>query len=126
MAKILIVDDENDLIDTLTFRLNSAGHEVLVARNGHEALSKTKTEKPDLIILDVMMPVLDGYQVCRMLKFDKRFCDIPIIMLTARGQDRDKLTGYEVGADDYVTKPFDGADLLKKITKLLEKFSGSE
>lgn len=121
MSKILIVDDEKDLIDTLSFRLEAAGYEVVSAKNGQEALSQVKAQRPDLILLDVMMPILDGCQVCRMLKFDEKFRNTPIIMLTARSQDKDKLTGHEVGADDYVTKPFDSADLLAKIKKLLQK-----
>ena len=117
--KILVVDDERDLVETLVFRLEALGYEVLTAYNGQEGLDKARTEKPDLILLDVMMPVMDGYQVCRMLKFDEEFKSIPIIMLTARGQDKDKKTGSDVGADDYVTKPFDSADLTARIKKFL-------
>ena len=117
--KILVVDDERDLVETLVFRLEALGYAVLTAYNGQEGLDKARTEKPDLILLDVMMPVMDGYQVCRMLKFDEEFKSIPIIMLTARGQDKDKKTGSDVGADDYVTKPFDSADLTARIKKFL-------
>lgn len=119
VKKILIVDDEKDLVETLTFRLEAAGFEVIPAYDGLEGLSKARKEKPDLILLDVMMPKMDGYQVCRLLKFSTDTKDIPIIMLTARGQDRDKLTGQEVGADVYITKPFDGAELVKKIKEVL-------
>lgn len=117
--KILVVDDEKDLVETLVFRLEALGYEALTAYNGQEGLDKARSEKPDLILLDVMMPVMDGYQVCRMLKFDEEFKSIPIIMLTARGQDKDKKTGSDVGADDYVTKPFDSADLTARIKKLI-------
>ncbi len=119
--KILVIDDEVDLVDTITFRLEAAGYSVISANNGQEGLKKARDEKPDLILLDVMMPNLDGYQVCRMLKFDARFEDIPIIMLTARGQDKDKAIGEDVGADVYLTKPFNGKDLLAKIDKMLKQ-----
>lgn len=119
--KILVVDDEKDLVETLRFRLEAAGYEVLAAYDGMEGLKIAREKKPDLIILDVMMPKMDGYQVCRMLKFSADFKDTPIIMLTARGQDRDKQTGHDVGADLYMTKPFEGVALMKKITELLAK-----
>jgi two-component system, OmpR family, alkaline phosphatase synthesis response regulator PhoP len=118
--KLLIVDDEADIVETLTFRLEASGYEVVGASNGQEGLDKAREAKPDLILLDVMMPIMDGYQVCRMLKFDEEFKHIPIIMLTARGQDADKETGKGVGADAYVTKPFDNKDLLDKIEGLLK------
>lgn len=120
MSKILIVDDERDLVETLAFRLETAGYKVACAYDGQEGLKKAKEEKPDLILLDVMMPKMDGYQVCRMLKFDQNFKNIPIIMLTARGQMQDKNIGKDVGADEYVTKPFESADLLERIKKLIK------
>ncbi len=115
--RILIVDDERDLVETITFRLEASGYEVLAAYDGAEGLEKARTEKPDIILLDVMMPKMDGYQVCRMLKFDEEFKNIPIIMLTARGQDMDKKTGTDVGADGYITKPFDSKMLMEEIKK---------
>ncbi len=117
--KILVVDDERDLVETITFRLEAAGYEVSSAFDGQEGLEKAREIKPDLILLDVMMPKMDGYQVCRMLKFDDDYKNIPIIMLTARGQEQDKKTGGDVGADDYITKPFDSKDLLARIQKML-------
>lgn len=121
MAKrILIVDDERDLVDLLKARLEAQGFEVVTAYDGQEGLEKAKEEKPDLILLDVMMPKMDGYQVCRFLKFDEAFKQIPIIMLTARGQEQDQKKGMEVGADAYVIKPFDKEDLLKKIQACLK------
>lgn len=117
--KILVVDDEKDLVETLSFRLESAGYQVVTAGDGQEGLEKAREEKPDIILLDVMMPKMDGYQVCRMLKFDEEFKDTPVIMLTARGQDQDRETGKNVGANDYVTKPFEAKDLLEKIGKLI-------
>lgn len=117
--KILIVDDEEDLVEMLTFRLRAADYDVVSARDGREGLEKAKTEKPDLIILDVMMPKMDGYHVCRTLKSDNAYKNIPIIMLTAKVLDGDKKAGEIAGADDYITKPFDGGELLAKIKKLL-------
>lgn len=118
--RILIVDDELDLIDIFKGRLETNGYTVIVASDGVEGLEKAKTEKPDLILLDIMMPKMDGYQVCRFLKFDEAFKHIPIILLTARGQKQDQTKGMEVGADAFVTKPFDRAELLKKIEEYLK------
>lgn len=119
--KILIVDDEADLVETLTFRLEAAGYKAISAHDGLEGLNVARAEKPDLIILDVMMPKMDGYQVCRLLKFDQNMKNIPIIMLTARGQEQDKQTGGQVGADVYMTKPFDSKILISKVEELLKK-----
>ncbi len=118
--KVLIVDDEVDLVETLSFRLEAAGYTALAAHDGLEGLNKARADKPDLIILDVMMPKMDGYQVCRLLKFDQKLKTIPIIMLTARGQEQDKQTGNQVGADAYMTKPFDSKQLLAKVEELLK------
>src|SRR3989338_5031088 len=113
--KILVIDDEQDLVDMLEITLESEGYEVLKAYDGHEGLEKSRESKPDLILLDVMLPKMDGYQVCRLLKFDDSSKDIPIVMLTARNQKQDRLTGKRVGADEYLVKPFSNEDLLKKI-----------
>ena len=122
MAKrILLVDDERDLVETVTFRLEANNYEVLVASDGQEGLNKARTEKPDLIILDLMLPKIDGYKVCRMLKFDEHYKAIPIIMFTAKAQQKDEDLGKEMGADAYVTKPFEPEILLKKISELLTK-----
>lgn len=117
--KILIIDDETGLVEMLKMRLEANGYEVISAYDGQEGLEKAKSENPDLIILDLMLPKLDGYKVCRMLKFDDKYKKIPIIMFSARTQDADKKMGMEVGADDYVTKPFEPKDLLDRIKKLL-------
>lgn len=119
--KILVVDDEPDVASLLTLMLKSQGYNVISAGDGQEALEKARGENPDLILLDIMLPRLDGYKVARMLKFDENFSHIPIIMLTAKIQERDRQTGLEMGANDYVTKPFDTAALLGKIKDLLEK-----
>jgi len=119
--KILVVDDEPDVASLLTLMLKSQGYNIISAGDGQEALEKARGENPDLILLDIMLPRLDGYKVARMLKFDENFSHIPIIMLTAKIQERDKQMGMEMGANDYVTKPFDTAALLGKIKDLLEK-----
>ena len=119
--KILVVDDEPDVTSLLTLMLKSQGYNVLVAGDGQEALEKARRDPPDLILLDIMLPRLDGYKVARMLKFDENFSHIPIIMLTAKIQERDRQMGLEMGANEYVTKPFDTAALLLKIKEILAK-----
>ncbi len=119
--KILVVDDEVDLVETIRFPLEMEGFNVLVSYNGEDALNQARKEKPDLILLDLMLPKLDGYKVCRLLKFDERYKDIPILMLTAKTQEKDKLLGKETGANEYITKPFDIDDLMKKVKAYLSK-----
>jgi len=119
--RILIVDDEEDILNVLRFRLEANNYEVLLACDGQEGLDKARSEKPDLILLDLMLPKIDGYKVCRMLKFDKNYSAIPIIMVTAKAQKEDKELGDEMGADAYVPKPFDTEALLGKIKELLDK-----
>jgi DNA-binding response OmpR family regulator len=118
--KILIVDDEVDLVETIRFPLENEGFTVLVSYNGEDALNKARKEKPDLIILDIMLPKLDGYKVCRLLKFDERYKHIPILILTAKIQEKDKILGKETGADEYITKPFDLDELLEKVKAYLK------
>ena len=119
--KILIVDDEVDLVETVRFPLEMEGYHVLVSYNGEDALNQARKENPDLILLDLMLPKLDGYKVCRLLKFDDRYKHIPILMLTAKTQERDKALGMETGANEYITKPFEMDDLLKKVKAYLNK-----
>ena len=119
-AKILIVDDEPDLAETVRFSLELEGYNVLVATNGEEGLNAARQEKPDLILLDLMLPKLDGYKVCRLLKFDERYKSIPILMLTAKTQEKDKILGKETGANEYLTKPFDMEELMAKIKSYLK------
>ncbi|MFA6170435.1 MAG: response regulator [Candidatus Margulisiibacteriota bacterium] len=121
--KVLVVDDEPDVVSLLEVLLNSYGYSVISAADGQQALEKARTERPDLIILDVMLPKLDGYKVARMLKFDENFSKIPIIMLTAKVTDKDKETGIETGADVYLTKPFETDKLLASIETVLRKYS---
>jgi len=117
--KILVVDDEVDLVKTIQFSLELEGYKVLVSYNGEDALSQARKEHPDLILLDIMLPKLDGYKVCRLLKFDEQYKHIPILMMTAKTQEKDKLMGKETGADEYITKPFDMEGLLEKVKKYL-------
>jgi DNA-binding response OmpR family regulator len=122
MAKrILVVDDEARVMTVIQKRLESAGYEVLTAMDGNEALIKARSERPDLIILDLILPKLNGYQVCSILKRDSYYKQIPIIMLTARTQERDIEEGMRVGADAYMTKPFKNEALLAQIEQLLAK-----
>lgn len=117
--KILIVEDESVQSLTVKDRLEFEGYEVIIAVDGQEGLTKAKEEKPDLIMLDLMLPKMDGYKVCRMLKFDTKYKHISIIMFTARAQESDEKMGMEVGADAYITKPFEPAVLIAKIKELL-------
>ncbi len=119
MARILIADDDPGSGNLLTFRLNSLGHETTIVVNGGEALKTVMKEKPDLILLDVMMPVMNGFQVLRKLKLQEETKDIPIIMLTANVEEKDIVAGIESGAADYVTKPFSFAELIARVNRAL-------
>ena len=119
--KILVVDDEVDLVETVRFPLEMEGYHVLVSYNGEDALNQARKENPDLILLDLMLPKLDGYKVCRLLKFDERYKHIPILMLTAKTQEKDKVLGLETGADEYITKPFEMDYLMEKVKTYLSK-----
>jgi len=118
--RILLVEDEVSLSELMKIRLEANGYEVISAFDGQEALDLAKKEKPDLIILDLMLPKIDGYKVCRLLKFDSKYEKIPIIMFTARAQDSDRKLGEEVGADAYIIKPFEPEILLSKIQEFLK------
>lgn len=119
--RVLIIEDEKDLVDTLKFRLNANGYDTLVAYDGRSGFEMAKTEKPDIVILDLMLPKMDGYKICGLLKKDSRYSQIPIIMFTARAQAEDVKLGLEMGADAYITKPFEPKILMDKISELLEK-----
>lgn len=123
MAKkrLLIVDDEKDLAEMVRFRLEANGYEILLAYDGQQALEIARKEKPDLIILDLMLPMMDGYKVCGLLKKDMRYANIPIIIFTAKAQADDLKLGEEVGADAYLAKPFEPGVLLGKIKELIKE-----
>ena len=118
-GKILVVDDEIYIVHILDFSLGMEGYEVLTALDGEQALEKARAEHPDLIVLDIMMPKLDGYETCKMLKADDRTKYIPVILLSAKGRNVDQKIGFEVGADDYITKPFSPRKLVERINAIL-------
>jgi two-component system response regulator VicR len=116
--KILIVDDEPPIVDVLSYNLRQANYEVVVARDGEQALDLARREQPDLVILDLMLPRLDGLEVCRILRRER---DVPIIMLTARDAEVDRVVGLELGADDYVVKPFSVRELMVRVKNVLRR-----
>ena len=118
--RILIVDDEKDFIDALSARLEARGFDIIEAYTGKEGIEKAHSEKPDLIILDIMLPEMDGYDVCRKLKIDENYKNIPIIMLTAKFQPSDVKFAKEMGADEYLTKPLELDLLLDLVSKFLK------
>ncbi|MBN1972482.1 MAG: response regulator transcription factor [Sedimentisphaerales bacterium] len=120
-AKILVVDDEEDIRELVELNLSHEGFKVLSCETGEEALEKAGSELPDLIILDLMLPGIDGLEVCKKLKSNLKTENIPVVMLTAKGEETDVVTGLEVGADDYVTKPFSGKVLVARVRRLLRK-----
>jgi DNA-binding response OmpR family regulator len=120
---ILVVDDEKNIVQLAKLYLSSEGFSVESAFNGSEALEKVRARKPDLVVLDLMMPEVDGWEVCKRLRQES---DIPIIILTARGDDVDKIIGLELGADDYMTKPFNPRELVARVKAVLRRFNASE
>ena len=118
---ILVVDDEPDLLELIDTNLSAAGFHVLTAANGSEALRRARALQPQLILLDVMLPELDGLEVCKLLRLDPATRSIPIVMLTARATEIDRVLGLELGADDYVTKPFSVRELVLRLKKLLNR-----
>lgn len=121
MRKILVVDDEEVLVETIAYNLEQAGYQVMTVADGMSALEAARRETPDLIILDIMLPGMDGLEVCRQLRREDSMATVPIIMLTAKGDEIDKVVGLEVGADDYVTKPFGRRELLARVRALLRR-----
>ena len=119
--KILIADDEPSIVIALEFLLRRSGYEVQIARDGDEALRLVETMRPDLVLLDIMMPVKSGYEVCRHLRERPESRDVKIIMLSAKGRDAEVAKGLTVGADIYVTKPFSTRDLMSRVHALLEE-----
>jgi DNA-binding response OmpR family regulator len=118
--RILIVDDEPDLVETLQVRLAQENYECLTANDGHNGFELARTEKPDLVILDIMLPGMDGYKVARLLKFQKELKHIPVIMLSARDKDEDRLLGEQTGANYYITKPFSMDKLVTTVKGFLD------
>jgi len=119
VGRILVVDDEEDLGRILKFALMAAGHEVLLATDGAEGLKQAREAAPDLMLLDLMLPKIDGYKVCRMLKFDERYKGIPIVILSARTQQADKDLAKDCGADLFITKPYNLEEILRTIQEML-------
>jgi DNA-binding response OmpR family regulator len=125
-ARILVVEDEPDLRSLLDRQLQRAGHQVVLAEDGIEALEKAWGEPLDLILLDLMLPHLDGTEVCRRLKRDERTARLPIIMLTAKQEPVDRIVGFELGADDYITKPFNLREVVLRVAAVLRRSRGEE
>jgi two-component system phosphate regulon response regulator PhoB len=124
--KILVVDDEPEAVELVEFNLKGAGYEVSTAGDGAEALNKARRIQPNLVILDVMMPEIDGMEVCKLLRRDPATSTIPIIMLTAKASEVDRVLGLELGADDYVVKPFSPRELVLRVKKILERGKPAE
>lgn len=122
---ILIVEDDRDIVEMIEYNLHEEGYETSAALDGETGVERARRERPDLIILDIMLPVHDGFEVCRMLKSDHRTSGIPIIILSAKSQEIDKVTGLELGADDYVTKPFSPRELIARIRAILRRGSAN-
>jgi two-component system alkaline phosphatase synthesis response regulator PhoP len=120
-AKVLVVDDEEYIQHILNFSFGAEGYEVVTASDGEEGVSKAREEKPDIIVMDIMMPKMDGYEACKQIKTDPQTKDIPVILLTAKGRDADRKLGTEVGADDYVVKPFSPGRLIERVEGIMKK-----
>jgi len=119
--KILIIEDDRDIVEMLEYNLKEEGYETVSALNGEQGVELAGKERPDLIILDIMLPIMDGFEVCRTLKNDDRLAHIPIIILSAKSQETDKVVGLELGADDYVTKPFSPRELIARMRAILRR-----
>lgn len=121
MAKILVVDDDTNIAELLKLYLENENHAVVTANDGETAVEQFKSKSPDLVLLDIMLPKMDGWQVCREIR---RTSDVPIIMLTAKGETFDKVLGLELGADDYVVKPFDAKEVMARVKAVLRRTKG--
>jgi two-component system phosphate regulon response regulator PhoB len=126
--RILVVDDEPDVTELLNYRLRREGYQVEVINNPLEIMGKAREFNPDLFVLDIMMPELDGLKICRMIRADSKLSSVPIIFLTARGETEDRIKGLELGADDYIAKPFDSKELVLRIALIFRRIQagGSE
>ncbi|MEK7448003.1 MAG: response regulator transcription factor [Planctomycetota bacterium] len=126
MKTILVIDDEKDLIKLIDHHLSKEGYLVIGAKNGAEGLDIALKHKPDLILLDIMLPKMDGWDVCKKLKSRPETAPVPVIMLTARAQETDKVLGLELGADDYITKPFSPRELVARVKAVMRRFEQQE
>ncbi len=121
MPSVLVIDDERDLLSLLDFNLRSAGFETLLATTGEEALSVLRRRLPDIVLLDLMLPDISGTEVCRQMKADPHTRHVPVVMLTAKGEEVDRIVGFELGADDYVTKPFSVREVVLRLKSVLRR-----
>ncbi|MBN1370976.1 MAG: response regulator [Anaerolineaceae bacterium] len=122
MAKILIAEDEPDIRDLVTFTLRFAGHEIVAVTNGAEAVEAAKEVMPDIILMDVRMPRMTGYEACAAMKADPAIADIPVVFLSAKGQENEIQTGLSAGASEYLLKPFAPMELSERVNELLQKY----
>jgi len=120
MAKILVCDDERHIVRLIQVNLEKAGYNVVTAYDGKDGLEKIRSEKPDLVVLDVMMPYMDGFEVLKCLRREPETMNIPVVMLTAKAQDKDVFEGYHFGADMYLTKPFNPIELMTFVKRILQ------
>lgn len=125
-AKVLLVDDEQDILDILSFNLNKAGYQVLSSNNGSDAVLKADVFQPDCIVLDVMMPIMNGFDTCKMLRANPKLKEVPILFLTAMVDDESQIKGLELGADDYITKPIQPKLFVSKVNATLRRFLQEE
>ena len=125
MPKLLVVDDDQLTLEILKTALEGCDYEVITASDGLDALNKARAEHPDIILLDIMLPKLQGYQVCRLLKFDDQYSHIPIIMITGKAGDENRSLGLKTGANEYVTKPFEIDEILKIVSDHLKSIPSS-
>lgn len=125
MSRVLVVDDEIHIVKIIAYKLRGAGLEVISAGDGLEALEKVRTERPDLVLLDIMMPRMDGYQTLEALKGDPATRDIPVFLLTVKSREADRQRGWQLGADEYITKPFSPHKLLERIEQALKRGSAA-
>src|ERR1700683_4809302 len=126
MARILVIEDEKDIQDVLAYNLAQAGHKVQIASRGEEGLRLARERKPDVILLDLMLPDVPGTEVCKQLRSQASMKDVKIMMLTAKGEEIDRVVGFELGADDYIVKPFSVRELVLRIQAVLRRASGEE
>jgi two-component system alkaline phosphatase synthesis response regulator PhoP len=126
MSKILIVDDEQDIVELLSYNLEKEGFSIVKAYDGEAALGMVRSEKPDLMLLDLMLPKMNGLDVCKAIRRNPETANLPIIMLTAKGEEIDKIIGLEIGADDYITKPFSVKELVARVRSILRRMQDVE